>query len=410
MTLEKTLIWRVVLLGAFTLGASAFSARLTAAPTPSPALLITVRGPKLLAIADPRTMTVVATVPIGEALQDVAVSDDGKLAFVTGNHGGIPNSVGIAGKDYISVIDLAAQKEVRRIETGINSYPHGIHFADGKVYFSLMGYQAVGRYDMSSNEIEWMMGTGQGGTSVLHSVVMTKDMSKIFTEGFVPYLADPNSKGADANCIFAIETGGLPADYRGAHNGPPPLWRVTVIPVGKGPEGTAISPDEKQVWALNRNVSSDGSSIPSASIIDVATMKVIQTLKLPTQDSLRLAFTPDGKRVLIADGEDKVLVFDAVTLQEIKLINVARNQTDAELKAPQNTGKVDKAYNPLTHTKGDNSLSRMHGILISPDGSYAYAAVTGSDYIAVIDLKTLELKGTISVGAGPNDLAWAERQ
>jgi YVTN family beta-propeller protein len=50
------------------------------------------------------------------------------------------------------------------------------------------------------------------------------------------------------------------------------------------------------------------------------------------------------------------------------------------------------------------------GILITPDGSRAYAAVTGDNQIAVIDLKSLAIISHISPGNGPDGMAWAERR
>lgn len=50
------------------------------------------------------------------------------------------------------------------------------------------------------------------------------------------------------------------------------------------------------------------------------------------------------------------------------------------------------------------------GILIVPDGSRAYVAVAGDHNVAVLDLKTLELTGRISTGAGPDGMAWAEKR
>ena len=50
------------------------------------------------------------------------------------------------------------------------------------------------------------------------------------------------------------------------------------------------------------------------------------------------------------------------------------------------------------------------GILIAPDGSRAYVAVSTADKIDVIDLKTLEVTGQIYAGKQPDGLAWAVRQ
>jgi YVTN family beta-propeller protein len=49
------------------------------------------------------------------------------------------------------------------------------------------------------------------------------------------------------------------------------------------------------------------------------------------------------------------------------------------------------------------------GILMAPDGSRAYVAVSGQDKVAVLDLKSLEISGSISTGKQPDGLAWAKR-
>jgi YVTN family beta-propeller protein len=46
------------------------------------------------------------------------------------------------------------------------------------------------------------------------------------------------------------------------------------------------------------------------------------------------------------------------------------------------------------------------GILVTPDGSRAYVAATNDNYVAVVDLKTLEPSGRISTGNGPDGMDW----
>jgi YVTN family beta-propeller protein len=48
------------------------------------------------------------------------------------------------------------------------------------------------------------------------------------------------------------------------------------------------------------------------------------------------------------------------------------------------------------------------GIVVTPDGSRAYVAVSGDNSVAVIDLKPVETVGRISTGAGPDGMAWVE--
>src|SRR4051794_4533586 len=83
-----------------------------------------------LAIVDPESGRVLATVPTGQGPHEVVVSADGKLAFAS-NYG-----TGPAPGHTISMIDLAARKELRRIDVAPLSRPHGLAFANGKLYFS----------------------------------------------------------------------------------------------------------------------------------------------------------------------------------------------------------------------------------------------------------------------------------
>jgi YVTN family beta-propeller protein len=50
------------------------------------------------------------------------------------------------------------------------------------------------------------------------------------------------------------------------------------------------------------------------------------------------------------------------------------------------------------------------GILMQPDGSRAFVACGPDNYVAIIDLKSLEVAGHIDAGGEPDGLAWASRQ
>ena len=43
---------------------------------------------------------------------------------------------------------------------------------------------------------------------------------------------------------------------------------------------------------------------------------------------------------------------------------------------------------------------------MQPDGSRAFVSCTPDDYIALVDLKTLEVTGHLDVGKQPDGLAW----
>jgi DNA-binding beta-propeller fold protein YncE len=50
------------------------------------------------------------------------------------------------------------------------------------------------------------------------------------------------------------------------------------------------------------------------------------------------------------------------------------------------------------------------GLLMDADAERAFVACTSDDYVAVVDLKKLEVTDHIDVGGKPDGLAWAVRQ
>jgi YVTN family beta-propeller protein len=258
----------------------------TKAPTPSPALLVLNKSQNELAIVNPTTLKVVATVPTGPVPHEVAASTDGKLAFVT-NYGAHQDGTSL------SVIDLVSQTELHRVDLGELRGPHGIVFFDGKVWFTVEGSKKIARYNPATNKIDWTQDIGQDRTHML----------LIAPAGRTIYTANVQS-----NSISILEKG---AD--GA------AWSITNVGVGKGPEGMDLSPNGKELWAAN---SSDG----TVSIIDTASKKVTQTMDAKTKHSNRLKFTLDGKLVLISDiGGGDLVVIDAATRNEVKRIHLGKS-------------------------------------------------------------------------------------
>jgi YVTN family beta-propeller protein len=148
-------------------------------------------------------------------------------------------------------------------------------------------------------------------------------------------------------------------------------WDETVIPVGKGSEGFDVSPDGNEIWVANAQ---DG----TVTIIDRWAKTVTATLDAKVKGANRLKFTPDGSTVLISslNGPDLV-VFAAGFRQEVKRVKIGRGAA---------------------------------GIQMNPDGTKAYVACTPDDYVAVIDLKRLEVVGRIDAGGEPDGMAWAVRR
>jgi YVTN family beta-propeller protein len=249
-------------------------------------------------------------VPVGQGPHELVVSSDGKYAFAS-NYG-----TGPAPGSTISMIDIAAQKELRRIDVSPLRRPHGLWFAGGKLYFSAEADKKIARYDPATNKIDWQFETGQNTT---HMVMLTKDGKTILTSNI----------GSGSVSIIEAGVGGA--------------FSQTVVPVGKGPEGIDIAPDGKTAWSAH---SQDG----GVSVIDLATKKVAHTIDIGTKRSNRIKLTPDGKFALVSDLDAGDLVI--VDTAAMKAVNRIKLGTTPEGVLIPPTGGV--AYVAVT---GDNRIA-----------------------------------------------------
>lgn len=287
-------------------------ARVFAAATPNPALLVLDKEDSSLAIIDPGTKAVAGRVPTGEAPHEVAVSDDGKLAFVANYGAKTPGHT-------LSVIDLEAQKETHRVDLGPMGRPHGLAYSNGKLYFTAELAKLIGRYDPAANRVDWLLGTGQNST---HMILFNRSGEEAFTSNI------------GSNTVTTIAMSGN--------------WDETVIPVGKGPEGIDISPDGSEVWSAS---SRDG----GISIIDPSAKAVKQTFNIGTKRSNRVKFTPDGRRVLVSDlAGNELIVVDAAKREVIKRLNVGK-QPEGILIVP--AVSADGEARAYVAVAGDNRIA-----------------------------------------------------
>jgi DNA-binding beta-propeller fold protein YncE len=296
---------------------------------------------------DPVSLVVIATLPSGPDPHEVVASADGKFAYISNYGGGAYNT--------ISVIDLVEQKALPAVDLGPLRGPHGLVYAGGKVWFTAEAAKAIGSYDPATKKVDWVLGTGQNRT---HMIFVSEDLKRIVTS---------NVSSATMTLIERSLGGG-----RGGGRGGPPQadWDETVVAVGRGAEGFDVSPDGKEIWAANAQ---DG----TISILDLAGKKVLQTLAADVTSANRLKFTPDGKRVFVSTlNGPNVSIFDAATRAVVKRVKVGRGAA---------------------------------GIQMNPSGSVAYVACTPDDYVAIIDLKSLEVTGHLDAGKQPDGMAWAVR-
>lgn len=196
-------------------------------------------------------------------------------------------------------------------------------------------------------------------------------------------------------------------------------------------------------------------------VIDPATLKVVETIPTGQAESHMLAITKDGKRGYTANvGPGTVSVLDLEAKKVVTIIPVSkqtqrislsvddRHVFTADQTAPR-LAVIDTATNGIsawvdlpgvgygTCPTPDgrwllvclNRINQMalvdlqtmkvtltlavpkspQEVLVQPDGNYAYVSCDASRQVAVIDLKTWKVAKMFNTGPGTDGLAWAVR-
>ena len=156
---------------------------------------------------------------------------------------------------------------------------------------------------------------------------------------------------------------------------------IKIIPCGLGTEGIDITPDGAEIWVTNNKEN-------TLSVINTQTYQITDTMTTG-KESLRLKFSIDGKYCLVPNaGDGNISVYDRHSKKQIKTISIP--------------GKKSLVERIFYHTP------RPVGILMHPNGLYAFVANSNANKIEVIDMKTFTLVSTIGTGKVPDGLAFVE--
>ena len=218
-----------------------------------PLILVVKQESNELTVINAKTFKVIGNVTTGEKPHEVAVTPNGKLAYVS-NYGGHDNS--------LSVIDIRRMKEVARIELEPDNGPHGLVITrDGKsLYATTERTRSVIELDLRTHEIKRSFFLEQHKT---HMLAISPDEKILFTTNMVSHNVS----------VVDLVKGEV----------------LRHIISGKGCEGVDVSPDGKDLWVTN-------GSEHSITVIDLETMRRVD--KIVCQgDELR--------DLLIAEGMDE---------------------------------------------------------------------------------------------------------
>jgi YVTN family beta-propeller protein len=259
-----------------------------AALAQQPRLLVAEKGAESLAIIDPASGSVLASVPEGGITgHEVIASADGKFAFVPiyGNSG-----VGAPGTDgtNIAVIDIGARKVTGNIafDHGIRPHCPMIGPKDGRLYVTTELDQTITIIDPKTLKIVDTLPTGQPQS---HMLALSHDGRRAYTANVGP------------GTVSAIDVQARKV--------------LKIIPVSSNTQRISISPDDKWVFTADQTKA-------QMAVIDTATNIVTKWIPLEGL-GYGTAPTPDGRWLLVAlPGQNKVAVIDLKTMQVARTVAV----------------------------------------------------------------------------------------
>jgi YVTN family beta-propeller protein len=291
--------------------------------------------------------------------------------------------VGNKGEDTVSFIDLATAKERARVATG--RMPHEIAISpDGKQaavvayggttidVFDVAGAKKLRTIDLAPNQrphgLLWLadgrlVATTEGSQSIVavaldgkvtgiktdqqgsHMVAITPDAARAFVANI----------GSGTVSVIDIKAG----------------RKLRDIATGGKPEGIAVTPDGKQLWVGDLDA-------PRVQAFDTATYAKLTELTVEPV-AIRVLASPDGKWIATSNiAAGSVSLIDPATLKVARTIKVSGEQA---------AGQVT--------------------LLFSPDSKRLYAAETGRDQVAEIDIASSKVLRRITAGKNGDGLAIA---
>jgi YVTN family beta-propeller protein len=256
---------------------------------------ITNEAESTLDVADAKTLTVTKHIPLTNHPNNVAVSKDGKRVYVAI----------VAGAGAVDVIDTTTLTRVKSIRT-----EGGIHNTyvtpDGKfvVAGSIPG-KKINVIDQKTEEIVWTMPTADGVRPMAFETNPDGSTKRIFVQlsNFNGFLT---VNFATHKVVDTIKLPELPA-----------AEKVTEGLQGSPAHGLAVTSDGKTLAVLSKmNTRVYFYSLPD--------LKMLGESKVGHHPDW-LTFTPDGKRVYVANaGSNSVSVVDVATRKELMQIPVGQ--------------------------------------------------------------------------------------
>jgi YVTN family beta-propeller protein len=292
--------------------------------------------------------------------------------------------IGNKNEDTVSFVDLASGKERARVKTA--RAPHEIAISPDGRQAAVVAYggTTVDIFDVA-NAMLWKR-IDLSPNAAPHGIVWLRDSTLLIATEKSKSLTIVNPKTGKISSVSTDQDRShmvvATRDGRWAYLANGGSGTVTVIDLAAArkvrdidvegsPEGIAITPDGKQLWVGDLTSS-------SVSVIDTKTLKTLA--KLSTDPvAIRVAISPDGKTAATSNiGSGTISMFDVVKLRPLRTVKVSGEQGAVQVT-----------------------------LLFSADGKRLYAAETGRNTIAEVDVASGQVVRRIQAGKGGDGLGIA---
>ena len=293
--------------------------------------------------------------------------------------------VGNKGEDTVSFIDLATGRELGRAATG--RMPHEIAISPDGRQAAVVSYGAAGIDIFDVNTRAKLRTVDLAPNAGPHGIIWLPDGRIVATTERSQSLTIVDTSANDR--VSAIATGqrgthmvAISPDHRRAYTANIPDGTVSVLDLANGsklrdlavggqPEGIALTPDGRTLWVGDLQ----GARVQAFDTASFERVAEVATGPVP----IRVLASPDGRWIVTSNlGCGCLSVIDARTRAVTRTIAVS---------GVQDAGQVT--------------------ILFSADGARLYAAETGRNQVAEVDLASGTVLRRLAAGTNGDGLAIA---
>jgi serine/threonine protein kinase, bacterial len=291
-----------------------------------------------------RPASVIDRIDIGNSPRNIAITPDGSRVYATNRD-----------DNTVSVIDPATNTVVRTLQLDDNDGPEGIAVhPDGRtVYVVNNGSSTVDAINTATGQVRRTVTVDTSPTDV----AVARDGRAVYVTSlagsvgkFAPG-SDPRPLVEDGEPQSLTLTRDNRTAYVTGYDGnllAVDLTRGSVtarIPVGKSPDGVALSPDERTAYVVN--IDDD-----TISVIDLPARSTVATIGVGDRP-ISVAVHPDGRTAFVTNNESR----------SVSVIDTATRAVVAQLPV----GNLPEA------------------VAVAPDGRRAYVVNAGDATMSVID-------------------------